>query len=671
MHTLNSPQAQAVRYLDGPLLVLAGAGSGKTRVITRKIRYLIEDAQIPARHILAVTFTNKAAREMQSRVAEACKGVNRRGLSISTFHTLGLNMIRRAPRDFGLKSGFSIYDDGDTLSLLKELSGNSLASDSEILKSMRYRIGDWKNRLVLPADAAEEAEDDLVARAAKLYAEYQLALESYNAVDFDDLILRPVLTLRHNDDVRSYWQSRIRHLLVDEYQDTNATQYELVQLLVGERASFTVVGDDDQSIYAWRGARPDNLVRLQSDYPQLKLIKLEQNYRSTAHILHAANALIENNPHVFEKKLWCDAGHGETLRALQTLDEFDEAQQVVAQLISHRLRHGNKYNDYAILYRSNFQSRPIEKLLREHRVPYLLSGGTSFFAQTEVRDLMAYLRLLVNPDDDAAFLRVVNVPRRQLGPATLKKLSAYAEQREVSLLTATQELGLQQTVTGAALDNLASFGDWVARLADQAERGDPIATVRQLVNESDYRTWVADNADTPAQEERRLGNVEELLEWLDRLTEKADEEQSLAELVSKMVLMDILERQNEEGDGDAVRLMTLHAAKGLEFPHVFIVGMEEEILPHRTSIEEENIEEERRLAYVGITRARNSLTFTYAAKRKRYGELQTCEPSRFLKELPAENLQWAGNQEERAPEQQQATGNDALSQMRAMLARQQ
>lgn len=660
-----------MRYLDGPLLVLAGAGSGKTRVITRKIRYLIEDAQIPARHILAVTFTNKAAREMQSRVAEACKGVNRRGLSISTFHTLGLNMIRRAPRDFGLKSGFSIYDDGDTLSLLKELSGNSLASDSEILKSMRYRIGDWKNRLVLPADAAEEAEDDLVARAAKLYAEYQLALESYNAVDFDDLILRPVLTLRHNDDVRSYWQSRIRHLLVDEYQDTNATQYELVQLLVGERASFTVVGDDDQSIYAWRGARPDNLVRLQSDYPQLKLIKLEQNYRSTAHILHAANALIENNPHVFEKKLWCDAGHGETLRALQTLDEFDEAQQVVAQLISHRLRHGNKYNDYAILYRSNFQSRPIEKLLREHRVPYLLSGGTSFFAQTEVRDLMAYLRLLVNPDDDAAFLRVVNVPRRQLGPATLKKLSAYAEQREVSLLTATQELGLQQTVTGAALDNLASFGDWVARLADQAERGDPIATVRQLVNESDYRTWVADNADTPAQEERRLGNVEELLEWLDRLTEKADEEQSLAELVSKMVLMDILERQNEEGDGDAVRLMTLHAAKGLEFPHVFIVGMEEEILPHRTSIEEENIEEERRLAYVGITRARNSLTFTYAAKRKRYGELQTCEPSRFLKELPAENLQWAGNQEERAPEQQQATGNDALSQMRAMLARQQ
>lgn len=659
-----------MRYLDGPLLVLAGAGSGKTRVITRKIRYLIEDAQVPARHILAVTFTNKAAREMQSRVAEACKGVNRRGLSISTFHTLGLNMIRRAPRDFGLKSGFSIYDDGDTLSLLKELSGNSLASDSEILKSMRYRIGDWKNRLVLPADAAEEAEDDLVARAAKLYAEYQLALESYNAVDFDDLILRPVLTLRHNEDVRSYWQSRIRHLLVDEYQDTNATQYELVQLLVGDRASFTVVGDDDQSIYAWRGARPDNLVRLQSDYPQLKLIKLEQNYRSTAHILHAANALIENNPHEFEKKLWCDAGHGDTLRALQTLDEFDEAQQVVAQLISHRVRHGNKYNDYAILYRSNFQSRPIEKMLREHRVPYLLSGGTSFFAQTEVRDLMAYLRLLVNPDDDAAFLRIVNVPRRQLGPATLKKLTAYAEQREVSLLTATQEMGLQQTVTGPALDNLASFGDWVARLADQAERGDPIATVRQLVNESDYRAWVADNADTPAQEERRLGNVEELLEWLDRLTEKADEEQSLAELVSKMVLMDILERQNEEGDGDAVRLMTLHAAKGLEFPHVFIVGMEEEILPHRTSIEEENIEEERRLAYVGITRARNSLTFTYAAKRKRYGELQTCEPSRFLKELPAENLQWAGNQEERPPEQKQATGNDALSEMRAMLARQ-
>jgi len=669
LHTLNSPQAKAVRYLDGPLLVLAGAGSGKTRVITRKIRYLIEEAQVPARNILAVTFTNKAAREMQSRVAEACKGINRRGLSISTFHTLGLNMIRRAPHEFGLKPGFSIYDDGDTFSLLKELSGNTLSSDSEVLKIMRHRIGDWKNRLITPTGAIEEAEDDLVTRAALLYGEYQIALESYNAVDFDDLILRPVLTLRHNDTVRAYWQTRVRHLLVDEYQDTNATQYELVQLLAGASASFTVVGDDDQSIYAWRGARPDNLVRLQTDYPQLEVIKLEQNYRSTAHVLHAANALIANNAHIFEKKLWCDAGNGEPLRAHQTLDEFDEAQQVVAQLIGHRLRHGNKYNDYAILYRSNFQSRPIEKMLRENRIPYLLSGGTSFFAQAEIRDLMAYLRLLVNPEDDAAFLRIVNVPRRQLGPATLKKLATYAEMRDTSLLIATQEMGLQQTLTGAALDNLVSFGDWISRLADQAERGDPIAAVKQLIDESDYRTWVADNADTPAQAERRLGNVEELIEWLARLFEKADDEPSLAELVAKMTLLDILERQNEEGDGDAVRLMTLHAAKGLEFPHVFIIGMEEEILPHRTSIEEENIEEERRLAYVGITRARSSLTFTYAAKRKRYGELQNCEPSRFLKELPAEHLQWAGNREERPVEEKQAIGNDALSQMRAMLKR--
>jgi len=658
-----------VRYLDGPLLVLAGAGSGKTRVITRKIRYLIEEAQIPARNILAVTFTNKAAREMQGRVAKACKGVNRRGLSISTFHTLGLNMIRRAPHEFGLKSGFSIYDDGDTLSLLKELSGNTLSSDSEVLKIMRHRIGDWKNRLVVPTDAIEEAEDDLVARAAKLYGEYQIALESYNAVDFDDLILRPVLTLRNNDAVRAYWQTRTRHLLVDEYQDTNATQYELVQLLAGANASFTVVGDDDQSIYAWRGARPDNLIRLQEDYPQLQVIKLEQNYRSTAHVLHAANALIANNSHIFEKKLWCDSGNGEPLRAHQTLDEFDEAQQVVAQLIGHHLRHGNKYSDYAILYRSNFQSRPIEKMLRESRVPYLLSGGTSFFAQAEVRDLMAYLRLLVNPEDDAAFLRIVNVPRRQLGPATLKKLTTYAEERETSLLIATQEMGLQQSLTGAALENLASFGDWITRLADQAERGDPIAAVRQLIDESDYRTWVADNADTPAQAERRLGNVEELIEWLARLFEKADDEPNLGELVAKMTLLDILERQNEEGDGDAVRLMTLHAAKGLEFPHVFIIGMEEEILPHRTSIEEENIEEERRLAYVGITRARSTLTFTYAAKRKRFGELQNCEPSRFLKELPAEHLQWAGNREQRPVEEKQAIGNDALSQMRAMLKR--
>ena len=667
MHTLNPPQASAVRYLDGPLLVLAGAGSGKTRVITRKIRYLIEKGGIPARNILAVTFTNKAAREMQSRVSELCQGINRRGLSVSTFHTLGLNMIRRGPSDYGLKPGFSIYDDGDTLSLLKELSGNSLAGDSEILKTMRYRIGDWKNRLILPDQAAAEAEDDLGARSARLYSEYQEALEAYNALDFDDLILKPVVVLQTNERVRSYWQTHVRHLLVDEYQDTNATQYELVKLLAGANASFTVVGDDDQSIYAWRGARPDNLIRLQDDFPNLNVIKLEQNYRSTSHVLNAANALISNNPHVFEKKLWCDAGHGETLRAHQTQDEFDEAQQVVSQLMTHQIRFANDHSDYAILYRSNFQSRPFEKMFREHRIPYQISGGTSFFSHTEVRDLMSYLRLLANPEDDSAFMRIVNVPRRQLGPVTLKKLAAYAELRETSLLLATQEIGLEQTLTGSALDSLRGFGRWIIGLAIQGENGDTLNTVRELVDQSDYRTWVADNADTPAQAERRLGNVEELIEWLGRIYDKAEDDPNLGELVAKMTLFDILERQNEEGDGNSVKMMTLHAAKGLEFPHVFIVGMEEEILPHRNSIEEDNIEEERRLAYVGITRARETLTFTYAAKRKRYGEMQKCEPSRFLKELPAENFSWPANQQERPAEEKQATGNDALSQMRTML----
>ncbi len=669
MQKLNSRQSGAVRYLDGPLLVLAGAGSGKTGVITHKIRYLIESAGIPARQILAVTFTNKAAREMQGRVAELCSDINRRGLMISTFHTLGLNMIRRGPTDYGLRPGFSIYDDGDTVALLKELSGNSLAGDSELLKTMRYKIGDWKNRLLLPDAAEREAEDDIALRSALLYREYQRALKSYNAVDFDDLILLPVVTLQQNEELLSHWQTRFRHLLVDEYQDTNATQYQLVKLLAGANASFTVVGDDDQSIYAWRGARPDNLARLQEDFSNLKVIKLEQNYRSTAHVLQAANALIAHNPHIFEKKLWCDAGHGEPLQAHQAHDETDEAQQVVSQLIGHHLRHGNRYSDYAILYRSNFQSRPLEKILREQRVPYLLSGGTSFFSHTEVRDLMAYLRLLANPDDDAALLRIINVPKRQLGTATLEKLSAYAAQRNSPLLAATQELGLQEYVSGNALENLRGFGEWISRLADQGERGDPLEAVKRLLHESDYRTWVSDLAETPNQAERKLANIEELLDWLGRLQEQAEEELTLAELVAKITLFDILERQNEEGDGNAVRLMTLHAAKGLEFPHVFVIGMEEEILPHRNSIEDDNIEEERRLAYVGITRARRSLTFTYAARRKRHGEMQNCEPSRFLREIPAKNLIWSGNREERSAEEQQAVGNDALSQLRAMLNR--
>ncbi len=668
MADLNPRQAEAVRHIDGPLLVLAGAGSGKTRVITTKIAYLVEKCGIDARHITAVTFTNKAAREMKARVAKQLSGKRGRGLSISTFHTLGLNILRRELKRLGYKSGFSIFDDQDGATLLKELMKRHGSGDDSIVSSTLWRISEWKNDLIEPEQALAQAEDDLDTRNAIIYAEYQRHLKAYNAVDFDDLILLPVQLFRDHPEALEAWQNRIRHLLVDEYQDTNLAQYELVKQLVGLRASFTVVGDDDQSIYAWRGARPENLVRLQQDFPGLRLIKLEQNYRSSGRILRAANQLISNNPHVFDKRLWSELGPGEELRVIECRNEEHEAERVVSEILHHRFQKKTSHGDYAILYRGNHQARLFEKALRIHKIPYFLSGGTSFFSRTEIKDVMAYLRLLANPDDDAAFLRVINTPRREIGPATLEKLGAYAQRREIGLFSACDELGLGEQLGERALTRLRGFAEWISGFARRAESEPPKQIAQALVRDIDYDSWLRENASSDAIAERRMENVNDLCDWLGALA-KDEQEKSLAEMVSHLTLMDVLERQNEEaGDNDQVHLMTLHAAKGLEFPHVFLVGMEEELLPHRSSIEEENIEEERRLAYVGITRAQRSLTMTYAAKRKRYGELVRCEPSRFLQELPEEDLSWEGGKSSLSPEQKQERGSAHLANLKAMLS---
>ncbi|HHJ16323.1 MAG TPA: ATP-dependent DNA helicase Rep, partial [Gammaproteobacteria bacterium] len=404
MADLNPQQRAAVREVDCPLLVLAGAGSGKTRVITEKIAYLISQRSIPAKNIIAVTFTNKAAREMRERVMKTLPKDAGKGLLISTFHTLGMRMLRREAETLGYKPGFSIFDSQDSLHLIDELlrkGGSAFASDA-----LRNRISSWKNELVLPIDAVKQAESEFETAAALLYAEYQRSLKAYNALDFDDLILQPVLALQEHASVREHWQNRVRHLLVDEYQDTNAAQYSLVQLLVGRTTPFTAVGDDDQSIYAWRGANPENLHRLQDDFPRLKVVKLEQNYRSAGCILKCANSLIANNPHVYEKRLWSELGYGSPLKIMGCRDGDHEAERVVSEILHHQFTHRGKHGDYAILYRGNHQSRGFEKVLREHSIAYHLSGGTSFFEYREVKDLLAYLRLLVNEDDDRAFLRV-------------------------------------------------------------------------------------------------------------------------------------------------------------------------------------------------------------------------------------------------------------------------
>ncbi len=665
--TLNPRQQEAVNYIDGPLLVLAGAGSGKTRVITHKIAHLIRQGIHEPRHITAVTFTNKAAREMKARVVQLMRNDNTPGLTVSTFHTLGLNILRREHKLLEYKPGFSLFDAEDSATLIRELLRNHALDDDTAASSLQWQISNWKNALLAPATARSQAEDEPQLHAAVLYEEYQRSLKAYNAVDFDDLIGLPVHLFHRYPEALQRWQSRIRYLLVDEYQDTNGAQYELVKRLVGLAGRITVVGDDDQSVYAWRGARPENLVKLQEDFLQLKLIKLEQNYRSSGRILRSANRLIGNNPHVFEKRLWCDLGPGDPLRILRCRDEKNEAERVVSEILHHRFTQGGGYGDYAILYRGNHQARLFEKTLREHNIPYFLSGGTSFFSRSEIKDLMAYLRLLANPEDDAAFLRIVNVPRREIGPGTLEKLAGYAQRRECYLLEACGEIGLEQHLDARARTRVGIFSELVLRYGRRAQTEHPIQTVRELVEELEYRDWLKDCSASDKAGERRIENVEDLIDWLSKLRKGDLQNAPLAELVSRLALMDVLDRQAEDEGGDRVHLMTLHAAKGLEFPHVFLVGMEEELLPHRTSIEEDNIEEERRLAYVGVTRARRTLTLSLAKRRRRFGELTPCDPSRFLAELPEEDLIWVGGQSEAAKEENRKRGAQHLAGLKGVL----
>ncbi|MCU7815627.1 MAG: DNA helicase Rep [Candidatus Thiodiazotropha sp. (ex Rostrolucina anterorostrata)] len=666
MTDLNPRQQAAVRYIDGPLLVLAGAGSGKTRVITTKIGHLVKQCGIEPGRITAVTFTNKAAREMKERVTKVVGRDRQQGPVISTFHTLGLNILRHELKRLGYKAGFSIFDQQDSATILKDLLRKQNVGDESEINAIQWIISAWKNDLTTPEQAMDQAQDDLQVRQAQLYSAYQRSLKAFNAFDFDDLILAAVTLFRDHPDALESWQNRIRYLLVDEYQDTNQAQYELVKQLVGVRAAFTVVGDDDQSIYAWRGARPENLTRLQSDFPRLKLIKLEQNYRSSGRILKSANQLISNNPHVHEKQLWSELGPGPELRVLECRNEEQEAEKVVSEIIHLKFTAKAANSDFAILYRGNHQAKIFEKALRTHNIPYFLSGGTSFFARTEVKDAMAYLRLLANPDDDSAFLRIVNTPRREIGPTTLEKLSGYAQQREIALLPACHEVGLQAVLNSRAYDRLQRFSQFIGHYTQKADNN-PVEAIRSLVNEIDYHNWIRENASSDSIADRRMENVTDLIDWLKALHNGELQEKTLAEMVNHLTLMDLLERQNEDEAQDQVHLMTLHAAKGLEFPHVFLVGMEEDLLPHRSSIEDGNIEEERRLAYVGLTRAQRSLIMTYAAKRKRFGEMVAGEPSRFLQELVQDDVSWEGRGSQLSKEQKQERGSAHLANLKSLL----
>lgn len=679
MTSLNPRQREAVRYIDGPLLVLAGAGSGKTSVITRKIAYLVEECGMEARHIAAVTFTNKAAREMRERVSKLVSGPAAKGLTVSTFHTLGLTILRREHRKLGFKSGFSIFDAEDCLSLIRELLIAEHGGDSDQAGVIQQRISAWKNDFVTPEQAAAIAQGPAGMLCAQAYIRYQRALKAYNAVDFDDLILRPAQLFASDAEVLEQWRSRIRYLLVDEYQDTNGAQYQLVKLLVGNRQGLTVVGDDDQSIYAWRGARPENLAQLQTDYPHLKVVKLEQNYRSTGRILRSANHIIANNPHVFEKALWSEFGPGDPIRIIRCASEDAECERVAGEILDHKLRHRSRFGDYAVLYRGNHQAKLLELKLQEFQIPYKISGGTSFFGRNEIKDVMAYLRLLINPDDDNAFLRIVNVPRRKIGASTLEGLGTYATERGISMHAACEEIGLQSHLPEAALSRLREFVDWLWATRRRMQGDDAIDAIKGMLRDIDYEDWLQQNSSSPTIAERRMGNVMTLIGSLEKSLQRADDENErevgdtmgedngIEAAITKLVLRDLLERQqDDEESDDRVQLMTLHAAKGLEFPHVYIIGMEEELLPHRNSIGADTIEEERRLCYVGITRAQRNLTLTLCAKRKQFGEMQHCEPSRFLAELPSEDVVWEGR-DAPDPEQTKTRARETLAGLRNLL----
>jgi len=643
---LNPRQSEAVRYSDGPMLVLAGAGSGKTSVITRKIAYLIEQLGIPGRHIAAVTFTNKAAREMKERVSRLVDRKLTRGLIVSTFHNLGLNIIREEHTHLGYHPGFSIFDADDARALLQDLMMREASADAgDELADVQMTISSWKNAMHSPADAWSRAADEREQRIAIIYRHYADYLKAYNAVDFDDLILLPVQLFRSNPEVLAKWRRKIRYTLVDEYQDTNLCQYELVKLLVAERAAFTVVGDDDQSIYAWRGARPENLAQLKQDFPSLKIVKLEQNYRSTVRILRCANTVIANNPHLFDKALWSEHTTGDELRIVRCRNEDAEAERIATEIIDTKLKRGLRFLDFAVLYRGNHQSRLLEMKLQAYQVPYRISGGQSFFSKNEIKDAMGYLRLMMNPGDDAAFLRVVNVPRREIGPRTLEQLSHYARSRNISLFRAVGDMGAETHVTGKGLDRLRRFAHWVDNTCERLRSENPVSVIKQLFTDIEYEEWLHLHSGSAKQAGKRMENIWYLVESIQRMLEEGKgtaDEIGIEDAISRLILRDMMEQREEEDDSDKIQLMTLHASKGLEFPHVFIMGLEEEILPHRSSIEEGNIEEERRLIYVGITRARETLTLTYAAQRKQYGEKLETIPSRFLDELPGDDLRWEG-----------------------------
>ncbi|HVI59395.1 MAG TPA: UvrD-helicase domain-containing protein [Luteimonas sp.] len=632
MHGLNPQQSAAVAHVEGPLLVLAGAGSGKTRVIVEKIAHLVQSGRYPARRIAAITFTNKAAKEMRERVGKRIRGDAGEGLTICTFHALGLKMLQVDHAKAGLRRGFSIFDADDAAAQFKDLMPGAKPDAVQAAQALVSRA---KNASLSPGQALEAAQSTREREAAALYAKYQARLAAFNAVDFDDLIRLPVQLLETDADAVLGWRERIGYLLVDECQDTNDAQYRLLRALAGDKGHFTCVGDDDQSIYAWRGANPENLSQLAQDYPALKVVKLEQNYRCSNRVLRAANALIANNPHEHPKTLWSAQADGERIRVWECRDAAHEAEKVAAEIQFTAQKHGAPWSDFCILFRGNHQSRALEKTLQLLGVPYHLSGGTAFLDRGEVKDALAWLRLLANPEDDAAFLRAVQAPNRGVGATTLAKLAELAQHAGLPLSRAAESIGLLKQLQPRAASALSGFADLVRGLRGDAARLPPSELVRALNERSGLLAALRAQCKSEQMFAIRRGNLDELADWFDGARGGAGP----GELAASLAL---LSHADKGEAGNQVRLMSLHAAKGLEFRYVFIVGVEDGTLPHEASLDEGRLDEERRLLYVGITRAKEQLWLSHSREAQRWGSKLRLAPSRFLDELPAAELQRDG-----------------------------
>lgn len=661
MHGLNPPQRAAVLHTDGPMLVLAGAGSGKTRVIVEKIAHLIASARMPARRIAAITFTNKAAKEMRERVAKRIKGDAAEGLTICTFHALGLRFLQIEHAKVGLRRGFSIFDSDDSAAQIKDLLPPG--SKPDVLDGVRNLISRAKNAGLSPEQALAAAASPREMEAALLYARYQARLTTFNAVDFDDLIRLPVQILESDEDCALGWRERIGYLLVDECQDTNDAQYRLLKAIAGPRGLFTCVGDDDQSIYAWRGANPDNLLELGKDYPSLQIVKLEQNYRCSNRVLRAANALIANNPHEHPKTLWSEQADGARIRVWECRDSAHEAEKVAGEIHFLATAKQVPWEDLCILFRGNHQSRALEKALQLLRVPYHLSGGTAFLERGEVKDALAWLRLLANPEDDAAFLRAVTSPKREVGATTLAKLAELSQQAGMPMSRAAESVGALKQLAPRAANALDAFVGIVRGLRAEANKLAPAELVRVLAERSGLLASIRAQCKDEAGYQRRKQNLEELADWFDGASERRGGA-GAGELAAQLALLS----HADKGDaGNQVRLMSLHGAKGLEFRYVFIVGVEDGVLPHEASMEEGRIDEERRLLYVGITRAKEALWLSHSRQTQRWGDKISLQPSRFLEELPAAEIQRDGADPVADAERKQERATAGFAAIRALL----